>query len=351
MSRDPEGPRTVPTLDAPPSGMGEVFSDMSPPSFELDIDEEPRVLTIDTEEPVFIDGADRYEEGALLGSGGMGAVHLKRDRRIGRQVAMKVLLPSASSPELRHRFLREARIQGQLEHPAIPPVYEIGRDDGRLWFTMRRVKGVTLSRAIHLLSKGDRDAQFKFPRQRLLHAFVTVCDALHYAHSRGVVHRDLKPANVMLGDYGEVWVLDWGLARLIEEAQQEAVEAGQRQSLVRPDPSRLANLPSLTKPGNVVGTVHYMAPEQVRGETIDGRADVYSLGVMLYELLTMRRFREDGDYIRVLAQIADGRVAQPSQIDPTIDPRLDSITMQATAIRKEERFQTAAALRGALLAL
>ena len=354
--RDPEGPSTPQTLDAPASGAAGEPALVDDPatgaySFVLDIDEDARVLTLDTEEPLFVDGPARYEDGPLLGSGGMGAVHLKRDRRIGRQVAMKVLHAHATSPELRQRFLREARIQGQLEHPAIPPVYEIGRDDGQLWFTMRCVRGMTLSRVLHLLGKGDRDTTARFPRQRLLHAFVSVCDALHYAHSRGVVHRDLKPANVMLGDFGEVWVLDWGLARLIDEMPAERDAQAERRSLVRPDPSRLVGLPNLTRPGNVIGTMHYMAPEQVRGERIDGRADVYSLGVILYEMLTLRRFREDGDYVRVLAQIADGRVARPSELDPSIDPRLDFIASQSTAIPKDERFQTAAALRAAILAL
>jgi serine/threonine protein kinase len=293
------------------------------------------------EEPVF-DGA-RYEDGALLGSGGMGAVYLSRDRRIGRQVATKTLHAHLPSRDARLRFLREARIQGQLEHPAIPPVYDLGKDDRGVWFTMKRLRGQTLSRVLHHQSNGDAEVLARFPVRRLLQSFLTVCDALHYAHTRGVVHRDLKPANIMLGEFGEVWVVDWGLAGLIEDAPPSE----DRRSRVNPDHSRQIG-GNITRPGNVVGTIQYMSPEQVRGERADERADVYTLGVILYEMLTKKRFREQGDYIRVLAAIADGHVARPSSVVKDIDLELDAICVKATAIDKADRYRTAKDLRDAI---
>lgn len=348
---DPKDPETPPTRDiggAPQlAEAAQVAPSLAKPehSFER-LSEEPESedVHVGDLEPEFDPNVPRYAEGGLLGSGGMGAVHLSRDRRIGRQVAIKSLHSHLGSRDSRLRFLREARVQGQLEHPAIPPVYDLGKDDVGLWFTMKRLRGQTLSRILHFQGKGDEAMQARFSQRRLLQAFVTVCDALHYAHTRGVVHRDLKPANIMLGDFGEVWVLDWGLAGLIEDAPASE----DRRSRVQADHSRQIVGGNITRPGNVVGTIHYMSPEQVRGERVDGRADVYSLGVILYEILTKQRFREQADYIRVLAAIADGRVARPSTIVPEIDLELDGICVKATAVDKKDRFATARDLREAV---
>src|SRR5262249_13465982 len=142
-------------------------------------------------------GETRYEEGALLGSGGMGEVRLRRDRRIGRSVAIKIMHEHVSSADAAQRFLREARVQGQLEHPSIVPVYDVGTENGRLWLTMKRVRGQTLSRVLLGLAQRDASYEARYPRRRLLASLVTVCRAMHYAHARGVLHRDLKPSNVM----------------------------------------------------------------------------------------------------------------------------------------------------------
>src|SRR5438067_11216377 len=195
-----------------------------------------------------------YEVSEVLGRGGMGEVVLAYDTEIGRGVAIKHML-DASSEVARERFLREAKIQARLDHPAIVPVYEVGRDS----FTMKRLAGTTL---LDVIVKGSAT------RQRMLRAFVDVCLAVELAHSRGVVHRDLKPANIMLGDFGEVYVLDWGIARIAgEEASRasfsdiDTIEGG------------------ATMVGAVLGTPGYMSPEQVRGDAdLDGRGDVYSLG-------------------------------------------------------------------------
>jgi serine/threonine-protein kinase len=197
---------------------------------------------------------ERYELGPTIGKGGMGEVVAAHDAQIGRDVAIKRLLAPRPTLAQLSRFLREARIQGRLEHPAIPPVHELGEDDhGRPYFVMKRLAGVTLDKVL-------RDPKTPHTRQSLLRAFVEVCRAVELAHSRGVVHRDLKPANVLLGDH-EVYVLDWGIARELDVAEPV--------------------------PAAILGTPGYMAPEQSGGDlTLDGRADVYSLGCILHEILT-----------------------------------------------------------------
>jgi eukaryotic-like serine/threonine-protein kinase len=282
----------------------------------------------------------RYEDGPLLGSGGMGEVRLRRDRHIGRAVAVKTMHTHVESPDTKQRFLREARVQGQLEHPAIVPVYDLGRNEGRLYFTMKRVRGLTLSRILHGLQQNEEAFLRKFPRRRLVAAMLQVARAIHYAHTRGVVHRDLKPSNLMIGDFGEVYVLDWGLAREMEDP----VPSAERRSMVAADPSMLKIIKpnyNLTKPGNLVGTLSYMAPEQARAEVIDGRADIYALGVMLFEILTLRRFRDDANYVRVVAMIVDGIVARPSEHVEGIDPGLDEICVRCTQVDRDDRYQTA----------
>src|SRR5262245_61890331 len=171
---------------------------------------------------------DRYDVQGVLGVGGMGEVRVCLDRRIHRAVALKVMLQKTmSSDDLRRRFLREARIQGQLEHPAIVPVHDVGLTaDGRPFFTMKRVRGMTLRQVLDALRTDDPVAKQRFGLRKLLTAFATVCQAVDFAHRRGVVHRDLKPENVILGDFGEVYVLDWGIAGVLgarEEAGEERI--------------------------------------------------------------------------------------------------------------------------------
>lgn len=226
----------------------------------------------------------RYLAGELLGEGGMGEVRVYTDRRIGRDVAGKVLRPDAARvPNLRERFLFEARVQGQLEHPAIVPVYDLGvRPDGSEYFTMRRLVGWTLHQVLKDLRRGDRATANQFSRRRLLAAFQSVCLAAEFAHQRGVIHRDLKPANVMLGAYGEVSVLDWGVAKL---SRQEPP--------VTPTPAAAAALEEAhtqTQVGEILGTPGYMSPEQAAGSPDVGpESDLFSLGAMLYEILTLHK--------------------------------------------------------------
>src|SRR5580704_5753492 len=197
----------------------------------------------------------RYTVGDKLGEGGMGIVHACRDRRIGRDVALKrVRSEHASRGDLVARFLREACVQGQLEHPAIVPVYDLGRDpEGNVYFTMKRLRGATFEQIFAALRGGDAHTARQFSRRKLLTAFTSICQALDFAHARGVIHRDLKPGNVMLGDFGEVYLLDWGLAKL--QSGPELAAAPGAASDGAPPAARSLH-------GAAMGTPGYMAPEQ-----------------------------------------------------------------------------------------
>lgn len=277
-----------------------------------------------------IDGP-RYREERVLGQGGMGVVRLVDDALMGRQVAMKVMQPEvAATQDGRRRFLREARVQGLLEHPAVVPVYDLGQDqDDVPWFTMKRVRGVTLEQILAALADGQADEVARFPRRRLLGAFVQVCLALDFAHSRGVVHRDLKPGNVMLGDFGDVHVLDWGLA-------QVGADSG------RPARDLVEALHLATRGGSVFGTPGYMAPEQIRSERVDARADVYSLGAILFELLTLEPLHP-GTPTQRLSRTLAGDERSPRLRAPQRDvpPELDAVVLAATAPEPAQRLASA----------
>ncbi|MEO8799270.1 MAG: serine/threonine-protein kinase, partial [Polyangiaceae bacterium] len=281
----------------------------------------------------------RYETRTPLGEGGMGEVFLCRDARIGRDVAMKVARSDrGSSAELRARFLREVRVQGQLEHPSIVPVYDLGvGKDGATYFTMKRVKGHTLAEILDRLRSGDRTTAAQFSQRQLLAAFQSVCLAIEYAHSRGVLHRDLKPTNIMLGAFGEVYVLDWGIAKIM--AEEEA-----------PNSRTIESNPSLdTQVGTFVGTLGYSAPEQLQNEALGPRSDVFSLGAILFEILTFRPLY-DGPIGNILKQMSEEPDARCSVRCPSTDvpPELETICVQTTKAKPEERTASARDLNDAI---
>ena len=252
-----------------------------------------------------------YAFGPVIGKGGAGEVVLAHDRRVGRDVAVKRLKTPQPSEEEVTRFLREAKIQARLDHPAIVPVHELGRDaSGRPYFTMKRLAGVTLLALLTERKPGQT--------QRLLRAFGDICLAIEFAHARGVIHRDLKPANVMLGDYGEVYLLDWGIARVVGDAESAVVTAD------------IDTIDGNTMSGDLRGTPGYMAPEQVVGDAEIGTpADVYALGSILFEILTRESLHPHG--MAALAQT----MAQPCEapthrkVDRAIAPELDAACVDA----------------------
>ncbi len=244
--------------------------------------------------------ADRYQLRDEIGRGGMGAIWKVHDPHLHRRLAMKVILArrqeASASDRSRAmhrtlaRFLQEAQITSQLEHPGIVPVHDLGIDhEGRVYFTMRLVRG----RDLRALIRDARQDSEVLPRAKAIGVLIKVCEAVAYAHSRDVIHRDLKPANVMVGPFGEVYVMDWGLARVIGHDDANATglirsESGSSiYTEVREFSGKTPGSPLLTRDGQVLGTPHYMAPEQMRAQpaAIGKPADVYALGAILYELL------------------------------------------------------------------
>jgi serine/threonine-protein kinase len=232
----------------------------------------------------FAPAEEKYTVVAPIGSGGMGEVMLVQDRDLRRDVAMKVLRQDfAGDAAMKRRFVAEAQATSQLEHPGIPPVHDIGLTPrGSVYFTMKVVRGETLAGVLKKLVLGAKDVRQVYTLHKLVSAMERICEACHFAHEKGVVHRDLKPENVMLGEFGEVHVMDWGIAKVTTSAGAEDTDHA-------PDVVHTLETESilLTQAGTVKGTIPYMSPEQARGDALDRRSDVWSLGAMLYEVLTL----------------------------------------------------------------
>ncbi len=255
-----------------------------------------------------------YQIGELIGRGGMGEVLAAHDQRIGREVAYKRMRTVHPDGEQLARFLREARIQARLDHPAIVPVYELGTDEaGRPFFTMKRVSGRTLAQRIT-----DGVTQ-----QTLLRAFIDVCLAVDLAHSRAVIHRDLKPANIMMGDYGEVYVLDWGVARVLTEERQSSMD--------------INTLDDGTQTGAMLGTPGYMSPEQIKGHPATQPADIYSLGAILFEILAGESLHPRGQSAIASTLSAPQVAPAKRRLDRTVPPELDGACFDALAEEPFER--------------
>ena len=289
--------------------------------------------------------AERYVIRAPLGRGGVGEIVAVRDDQIGREIALKRLLRTKREQTgVRARFIREARLQAKLDHPAIVPVHDLGIDDaGDVWFTMKKIRGATLSEIVDKLRDGDADTA-AYSRRRLLTALSNVCLAIDFAHSRGVIHRDLKPSNVMLGDFGEVYVLDWGIAKLTTADDGIALDDTQR-PVTGPDAPE-------TNVGEVLGTVGYMAPEQLLGHVrvIGPYTDVWALGAILFELLARQPLYPRQSIAAAIAQAEHSIDSRPSTRAPHLDipPELDAICQRALAREPGARYRSARAMHLAI---
>ena len=284
-------------------------------------------------------GRERYTLTRLYAKGGIGQVWIARDADLGREVALKELRPErAGSPPALARFVEEAKITGQLQHPSIVPVYEFvpTTGDAPAFYTMRFIKGRTLADAVHVYHReraaGTTDSLML---RALLGNFVAVCNSVAYAHSRKVLHRDLKPQNIVLGDFGEVIVLDWGLAKL---TGQKDPTASLVSVSVGPAGSR-----DETAQGAVMGTPAYMAPEQAEGQTdlLDERTDVYGLGAVLYYILAGQAPFEGDDTLHVLRQVVNESPISPRRRVSTSPPPLDAVCLKALAKKPDDRYATA----------
>jgi serine/threonine protein kinase len=274
--------------------------------------------------------------------GGLGQVFIAHDEEVHRQVALKeIQLHHADNPDSRARFVLEAEITGGLEHPGIVPVYGLGHyPDGRPFYAMRFIHGDSLQQAIERFHQADTPGHD--PRERnlalrdLLGRFVDVCQAVAYAHSRGVLHRDLKPQNVMLGRFGETLVVDWGLAKALGQSAEEDTEGPLM-------PSAASDLAPTAQAG---GTLPYMSPEQAanRLDRLGTATDVYSLGATLYCLLTGRPPFIDRDASVLVEKVSKGDFTPPRVVKPGVPASLEAICLKAMAVRLEDRYSSPAAL-------
>lgn len=247
----------------------------------------PRRQKVTDDSPLVAEERPRFDRVRTLGEGAMGQVELARDNDIRRTVAVKRMHAEGVSEAALLRFADEVRVVGQLEHPSIIPIYDVGRDDdGQVYLVMKHLQGETMESVIERLRARDPEYVERFSLEHRVHLFLGVLDAMRYAHARGILHRDLKPANIMIGPYGEVTVMDWGIAKPIPQgpsAPKPAEALGR--TLLESHDQRLLE----TQFGSLAGTPLYMSPEQAAGrnDELDERSDVYSLAMVLYEWLML----------------------------------------------------------------
>jgi len=303
---------------------------------------QPRITLQDTDGRLpryFSNGFRRYTDFQPLAKGGAAILQTCKDHNLGRTVVMKTLHPHLAGHDYQQaRFLREARVTAQLQHPNTVPVYELGQDSqGNLYFTMKRITGATLRDILENQIADDRQALETYNLERLLGVLIQVCNALAYAHAHGVVHRDVKPENIQIGSFGEVVLLDWGVAKVWAIPDDDAFAAMEHEEL--------------TAVGQRPGTPLYMSPEQVRGNgRIDARTDIYSIGCVLYEILTLKEPLRGKQIKETFDMIVNQQPMPPGKRAPTrlIPNALGTICLRALEKDPEKRFQTMLTLITAL---
>jgi serine/threonine protein kinase len=273
-----------------------------------------------------------YVVGEELARGGMGRIYLATDPTLMRSVALKVSTTGDKGED--SAFVKEAKVLAHLAHPNIVPVHNLGEDrQGRLFYSMKLVHGQTLKALIRKLKAGEAEIVAGYSAERLLDIFRKVCDAVSFAHSKRYLHRDLKPENIMIGEYGEVLVMDWGLAKWLDEP---AVKVGEE------------------LPQTIEGTPQYMSPEQSEGKALDERSDIYSLGGTLYSILTYRPPVEGANLAETLQNLRAGKISPMKSRGATtsgavknanhgsreeVPSALQAVTLKAMALDPKERYQ------------
>jgi serine/threonine protein kinase len=287
-----------------------------------------------TNEPDFT--ATKYRLVEEISRGGMGTVYRAKDTELDREIAIKVLSEPETNADLAKRMVREAQIIARLEHPGIVPVHDVGLlADNRVYYAMKLVRG----------SRLDEYAALNDSLKDRLRKFQAACDAVAFAHAHGVIHRDLKPANIMVGSFGEVLVLDWGVAKIVSSRSSppgldnaETLPLPGRHAAQSTDQQKKAPLVEDTAHGTVIGTPLYMAPEQARGEIaqLDERADVYSLGALLYFLLTNNNPRVFDNSSK-----SPLTMSRPRELNKRISKPAEAVCLKAMAQARDDRYSTA----------
>lgn len=277
--------------------------------------------------------------------GGLGEVLLAHDRQLDRDVAVKQIRSNyRNNTEAQQRFVQEAKVTGRLEHPGVVPVYAMGNwPDGSHYYAMRFIEGDTMKDVIDAYHQSKTPSDGKELQLReLLSRFVDVCNTIEYAHSRKVLHRDIKPSNIMVGPYGETLVVDWGLAKLLDDSSESSMTEDLANAL-HAQAKMLGEGSTPTRVGGTVGTPQYMSPEQAAGkiEDMSTKTDVYLLGATLYQILTGKPPHHEDSISRLLKRIQDGILVSPREAYEAVDPALESICLSAMATQPEDRYSSA----------
>ncbi|MCH2206912.1 MAG: protein kinase [Lentisphaerales bacterium] len=298
----------------------------------------------------------RYIGFSVVNRGGMGTIFKTTDANTGREIAMKMAVNADNEEQSLVRLLHEAKVTANLEHPNIIPVHEISCDtNDDIYYTMKYVQGDSLGCVLDKLAADDKEYLAKFPLTRLLNIFLRICDGVAFSHSKGVIHRDLKPDNIMIGDFGEVLIMDWGIAKV----QDKESLTRTHNEMFDVDVAPLAETYSgkdahlTTHSGNVFGTPAFMAPEQIRGENddVNARTDIYALGGILYYILALKLPCGEQDVPTLFNVVLNGNIVAPAKLPCSIDHKLphipshqiseslSAVTMKAMALEPENRYQ------------